>query len=213
MPTVTCPELVGRAAELTAVSSLFESARAGAGSCILVAGEAGIGKSRLVTEAVRLAEEAGFQVLRGRCVDLSGGRLPFGPVVEAFRGLSRRIGVDAVRELVGAEHDELSAMIPLRGATSSGAYVPRCGRRHAGLAVRAAADSAQQVGRRQSGALVLEDLHWADRSTLDVVAFLSRAVLEEPVVLLATYRSDELGRGDPRTPWSASWSAAAWGIS
>ena len=127
---------------------------------MLVAGEAGIGKTRLASELARRARDAGFEVLLGRSIDLVGTELPYQPFVEALRPLGAAVARRAAR------------------ARSCG-----CSRRRSrSLTERAAAAPVL---------LVLEDLHWADTSTLDLVVFLAHNLDDRPVLLLATYRADE----------------------
>jgi DNA-binding CsgD family transcriptional regulator len=147
---------VGRAAELAQLEHALEAARAGGGSTVLVAGEAGIGKSRLATELARRAREAGFEVLLGRSIDLVGTELPYQPFVEALHP-------------VGELRRGPSQLQVFEEALTL-------------LAERAAAAPVL---------LVLEDLHWADTSTLDLVVFLAHNVAGLRVLVLATHRADE----------------------
>ena len=156
---------VGRARELAELGRALASARAGSGATVLVAGEAGIGKSRLTAELGKRAREAGFEVLLGHSIDLVGTELPYQPFVEALR--------------------------PLRGAW------PR-DRRTPGSRLGAFAQTLELLTDRAAETpvlLVLEDLHWADVSTLDLVVFLAHNLDDQAVLLLATYRGDELASG------------------
>jgi DNA-binding CsgD family transcriptional regulator len=152
---------VGRVRELAEVRRALDATQAGSGATVLVAGEAGIGKTRLASELARCAGDAGFEVLLGRSIDLVGTELPYQPFVEALRPLGelRRV-------------DERSAGSQLRVFEETLAL----------LTDRAAAVPVL---------LVLEDLHWADTSTLDLVVFLAHNLDDWPVLLLATYRADE----------------------
>jgi DNA-binding CsgD family transcriptional regulator/tetratricopeptide (TPR) repeat protein len=141
---------VGRARELGALQRALDAARAGHGAGVLVAGEAGVGKTRLVSELGAHAE--GFEVRLGRCLDLVGTELPYQPFAEALGGLPER---------------EASSQLRLFEAVL------------AGLAERAPA------------LLVLEDLHWADASTLDLVVFLAHNLHDRSVLLVGTYRPNE----------------------
>jgi predicted ATPase len=78
---------VGRARELDELERVLAAAQTGSGATALLAGEAGIGKTRLASELARRAQDAGFEVLRGRSIDLVGTELPYQPFVEALRGL------------------------------------------------------------------------------------------------------------------------------
>jgi predicted ATPase len=155
---------VGRARELGELEHALDAARAGTRATLLVAGEAGIGKTRLAFELAGRARRAGFQVLLGRSIDLVGTELPYQPFAEALRPLGP----------------------PWQGE-----------RQAPGSQVRAFENTLALLTRGAASApvLVLEDLHWADTSTLDLVVFLAHNLDGWPVVLLATYRPDE--------PWSA----------
>ena len=153
--------LVGRDRELGRLGRALEAARADGGTTVLVTGEAGIGKTRLAAALAARAREAGFEVLLGRSIDLVGTELPYQPFLEALG--------------------------PLGG-------LPRAGTPAAGSQLRVFQDTLSLLGRRAAAApllLVLEDLHWADTSTLDLVVFLAHNLQDGRVVLLATARADE----------------------
>ena len=152
--------LIGRDEELERLEHALRRAQSGVGSAVLVAGEAGMGKTRLASELATRARAAGFEVLMGRCLDLVGTELPYQPFVEALRPL--RDG--------HTEHE--SAGSQLRVFEDTLALITD-------LAASAPA------------LLVLEDLHWADTSTLDLVVYIAHNLDERRVLLLATYRADE----------------------
>ena len=132
---------VGRARELGRLERALDATRAGSGTTALVAGDAGIGKSRLVSELAARARAAGFEVLVGRCIDLVGTQLPYQPFVEALRPLGAPATVDE---------------------------------RTAGSQLRVFEQTLALLTDRAASApvlLVLEDLHWADTSTLDLVVY------------------------------------------
>jgi DNA-binding CsgD family transcriptional regulator len=183
---------VGRLRELERLEAALAAAREGAGSTVLVAGEAGIGKTRLTSELADRARSQGATVATGHCIDLLGLGLPYLPLVEALRELSKSPALDDLR----ATLDELPQLIPELGV----------GTRHARGAtpdaqLRLFEETVTVLERLAADApllLVLEDLHWADTSTLDLVAFLARAIEQRRIVIVATYRSDALGTDDPR---------------
>jgi DNA-binding CsgD family transcriptional regulator/tetratricopeptide (TPR) repeat protein len=152
---------VGRVHELGELTRALEATRAGSGTTVLVAGEAGIGKTRLASEIAARASDAGFEVLVGRSIDLVGTELPYQPFIDALRPLGDPLEVD-----------EAAAGSQLRVFETT-------------LALLTDRASAAPV------LLVLEDLHWADTSTLDLTVFLAHNLDSRPVVLLATYRADE----------------------
>ena len=161
---------VGRARSSTGLTMPPPPPRRGRGSTVLVAGEAGIGKTRLVSELAARARATGATVLVGRCIDLVGASLPY---------LPDRRGAPAARGRA-AELARRSAVRPRpRARTRSSGSSRTCSPR-------------SSTPPRSPLVLVIEDLHWADASTLDLVAFLDHAVAEMRVVVVATYRSDEL---------------------
>jgi DNA-binding CsgD family transcriptional regulator/tetratricopeptide (TPR) repeat protein len=152
---------VGRARELRELERALDAARAGTGASVLVAGEAGIGKTRLASELASRARDAGFVVLLGRSIDLVGTELPYQPVAEALRPLGKPW--PAAGEAPGSQLRVFEETLAL--LTGSAASAPVL--------------------------LVLEDLHWADTSTLDLVVFLAHNLGNRPVLSLATCRADE----------------------
>ncbi len=152
---------VGRVRELGQLGRALDAARAGSGTAALVAGEAGIGKTRLASELAARARDAGFEVLLGRSIDLVGTELPYQPFVEALRPLGALAQVDG--QAAGSQLRAFEETLAL-------------------LSDRAAAAPVL---------LVLEDLHWADTSTLDLVVFLAHNLHDRPVLLLGTCRADE----------------------
>jgi len=152
---------VGRARELEELERALDAARAGSGTTVLVAGEAGIGKTRLASEVARRARDAGFEVLLGRSIDLVGTELPYQPFAEALRPLGEPWRVDG--QAPGSQLRVFEETLALLTEHAASAPV----------------------------LLVLEDLHWADTSTLDLVVFLAHNLDDRPVLLLATFRADE----------------------
>src|SRR4051794_24847697 len=145
---------VGRAGELEELERALAGARAGRGGAVLVTGDAGIGKTRLVSE---LASRAGdFDVLLGQALDLVGTELPFQPFVDALGDLGRG----------GSRLEVFETAL------------------------------ARLTQRPAPALLILEDLHWADRSTLDLVVYLGHRLHDRRAQLLATARADEPVRLD-----------------
>ena len=136
--------------------------QAGNGATVLVAGEAGIGKTRLASELAGRARDAGFEVLLGRSIDLVGTELPYQPFLEALRPLGEPWRADG--QTPGSQLRVFEDTLAL--LTDRAAFTPVL--------------------------VVLEDLHWADTSTLDLLVFLAHNLVDQQVLLLATYRADEL---------------------
>jgi DNA-binding CsgD family transcriptional regulator len=199
---VSSPILIGRSTELENLRVALRSVD-GRSTTTVIAGEAGVGKTRLVTEFTDLAESSGARVLQGGCVDLGDGALPYAPLVEALRGLVRRSTEDELDAVLGQSRAELARLVPdlaaaderdsALGATESGQG--RLFEMLLGLLVRLASE--------RPLCLIVEDLHWSDRSTRDLLGFLVRNLREARVMLVLTYRSDELHRRHPLLPFLA----------
>ncbi|MEU9338285.1 AAA family ATPase [Streptomyces sp. NPDC048290] len=194
---------VGRGDEVSWLSGVVRRVRGGEGRAVLVAGDAGVGKTRLLEEIAGRAAEDGMTVLTGHCVDLGDVGLPYLPFTEMLGALAadeRFAGVlaahPAAERLLGAPGvDE-----PDERERSGGARL----RLFEGMASLLA-----EVAGRAPLLLVLEDLHWADQSSRDLLRFLlSRGVLQRSaggtpthrIALLASYRADDLHRRHPLRP-------------
>ena len=163
--------LVGREAELDRIAGAVVSARGGTSRCLLVTGEAGIGKSRLVAEAVGSLGDA--LVLTGHAADMSTGEIPFGVVADTLRDLARVAGVDV---LLPAEREALAPLLP--GAA------PRLQVERVQL-LSTFLDLLERLAREQLVVWVVEDLHWADSATRDLVGLAARTL---PAGLLSSPR-------------------------
>jgi len=197
---VTSTRLIGRTGELAELEAAFAAASDGHPSIAFVAGESGVGKSRLVSELSARAKERGGRTLCGECVELGEGELPYAPLVAALRPLSR--DGDPVLEEVGeAARAELATLLPELGARNGGPTRPEEG---AGVAQRRLFEALltllERLGREDPVLLLLEDIHWADSSTRAFLAFVARAMSTERVLAVCTYRSDELHRRHPLRP-------------
>jgi DNA-binding CsgD family transcriptional regulator/tetratricopeptide (TPR) repeat protein len=184
---VVSPTFVGRVEELSLLEAAQGRATNGEPAVVLVGGEAGVGKTRLVAELADRRRSAGGRVLVGGCLPVGGDGLPYAPIVEALRSLPTDLGMDAVRRLIGPSWSELARLLPALGEPAS---------RPAGQAAQAQLFELLlgllgRLGEQAPVTLVVEDLHWADRSTRDLLAFLIRNLRRERLVLMVTYRSDE----------------------
>ena len=177
--------LIGRAVELAQLRDGLQAAWAGQGRLIAVAGEAGIGKSRLVAELVEEAVKKGGRVLVGHCHE-SEQVLSFGPWIEAFR--AARVADDAAvwDRLAPVWRVELSRLLPELAETAPGP-APDPGQLFEAVAqLLAGLASAQPV------LLVLEDLHWADDASVRLLAFVARRLSRRRVLVLVTAREEDL---------------------
>ena len=179
--------LVGRDAELARLRGLLQDAAAGRAVTGLVSGDAGIGKSRLVAEAMQIAELDGFTVLCGQCAEI-GDSVPYLPFADAFRTAPPHIGKAIKARPV------LSRLLPDGGGQAQEAD-------WAGLARQqmfgAVLSLLSELAAGSPVLLVIEDLHWADATTRHLVTFLARMLHRERVAIIGTYRTDDLHRRHP----------------
>jgi len=190
---VSAGRMVGRDDELGRLLSLLDDAEAGRSVVALVSGDAGVGKSRLVAEVTRLAVGRGFTYLSGQCAEL-GDSVPYLPLADALRGAAQ----------AGAVRDALSSRPALSMLLPEGGGGPTVDSDRSGLARQQMFGGVLGLLTELAAAgpvlLVLEDLHWADASTRDLVTFLSRMLHRERVALIGTYRTDDLHRRHPLRP-------------
>ncbi len=179
---VSSPTFVGRAGELAAL----EAALARPPAFLFVAGESGVGKSRLLSELGARAAADGARVLVGRCLELGDTVFPYAPLIDALRPVAREA------ELQDATRAVLADLMPEVGGPSAPA--------DRGRLLEALLELLSQLAADAPLLLVIEDLHWADPSTRDFLTYLVRSLRDERLALVGTYRSDELHRRHPLRP-------------
>jgi DNA-binding CsgD family transcriptional regulator/tetratricopeptide (TPR) repeat protein len=190
------PVFAGREAELTLLADAFEDAAAGTPRTVLAGAEAGGGKSRLVTEFTGTVGDRAL-VLTGACVELGAGGLPYAPFTAALRQLVRARGAAEVAGLLpGQAAGELGVLLPGFGTPSAGADPGTVRARLFEVLLTLL----ETLSEQQPVVLVAEDVHWADRSTCDLLSFLVRNIQQARVLLVVTFRSDELNRNDLLRP-------------
>lgn len=194
---IPCPRFIGREAELLWLRERLEEARRGHGDFIFVAGEAGVGKSRLLAELALQARQAEARILEGKCY-LFEAALPYGPLIEAFRGLLHTLGPADAAALLGPQAAEVVKLLPelagvLPGIQPSPPLGPHEERSRLFeslyLVLRRIAAEAPLI-------LTLEDLHWADPATLEFLHALARRLPQDRWLILTTYRPEELDAAD-----------------
>lgn len=180
---------VGRAVELAALDAALARAGEGSGAIVLVGGEPGIGKTRLVREAVARAEARGAVVAWGRC-DEGDGAPPFWPWIQVIRGLLDHPDTGAVRHALSPHAPEIGQLVPevkeLFADVAPPAPLDPASARHRFF--DAVAGFLTRLAQRRPLAVVLDDLHWADPPSLQLTAHLSRRVPAFKACLIVTYR-------------------------
>jgi DNA-binding CsgD family transcriptional regulator/tetratricopeptide (TPR) repeat protein len=213
--SVVSPVFIGRRDEMASLAALVGRAQAREPTFALVGGEAGVGKTRLVREISAQAAGAGFLVLTGQCVELGAEGLPLAPLVDALRTLARSLRPEALAGVLGPAGPGLARLLPELAPAATAAVTAGNGAASAGGLAGVDMRKAQllemvlgllnRLSAIRPVLLGIEDLHWADQSTLDLTAFLVRSLREARVLLLATYRSDELDRRHRLRPLLTGW--------
>lgn len=180
--------LVGRAPELGALEAALADVRSGGSRTVVVAGEAGIGKTRLLDELVSRAGEV--TVVAGHCADEGSGPLPYAALVGLLNGVVRTTGHEAVVAAAGPSAGALSALAPQLVAPTPGAGAG------ADRVPEVLTDLLTGLAGERPVVVVIEDLHWSDDVTRAVALRLARTA-PPGLLLLLTYRSDDVGRAHP----------------
>ncbi|MBO9522006.1 MAG: AAA family ATPase [Nocardioidaceae bacterium] len=197
--------LIGREAELSELASAL-GVRPDASvpqRAVLLSGDAGVGKTRLLTELRDLAFEEGWQVVAGHCLDFGDSALPYLPFSEVLGRLATD-EPDLLEEITG-QRPVLRALQPGRRTMKGSEQdtTAEIGRAELFEAVHALFES---VAATAPLLLVVEDVHWADTSTRDLLSFLFTRAFEGPVTMVASYRSDDMHRRHPLRRATAEWS-------
>jgi class 3 adenylate cyclase len=198
-----CPVLIRRENELGAVEDALLAARRGESRFVALAGEAGIGKTRLASELTREARELGCTVLAGACSDAELA-LPYLPFVEAIGNFLDDADRDQLAEALGPGTAELGQLFPqlARGDAPERSADPG----QAKLRLFEAIVSLLALPAREHTLLfVIEDVHWADASTRELLDYLARRLTDLPSLILVTFRSDEISRRHPLLPVLQGW--------
>jgi len=193
---VVCPIVIGRTTELTAIHELIESTKSGQGQVLLVSGEAGIGKSRLVKEAKAYATDLNFQVVQGNCfpTDLS---CPYAPILDLIRTLLAHSDSTKIQAMLKPFARDLYPLLPdvfpqvsgLITAQPLTALEPEQEKRRIFTALVHCFTS---LALTLPLMLIIEDLHWSDDTSLEFLHYLARHSTDHPILLFTTYRNDEI---------------------
>ncbi|GAA3524276.1 helix-turn-helix transcriptional regulator [Aeromicrobium panaciterrae] len=185
--------LVGRAAELQQLLVAAGISDSRSRDAVLLGGDAGIGKTRLLRELVDRADAAGHRVLVGHCLDLGDSHLPFQPFVEAFGVLD-----DDERDELAARFPALAPLLPWKAVDESN----EVDRTELFSSVVAGLD---QLATERPILLVVEDVHWADGSTRHLIRYVLAHTFSQSVHVVVSYRADDLHRRHPLRQAVAEW--------
>jgi DNA-binding CsgD family transcriptional regulator/tetratricopeptide (TPR) repeat protein len=192
---VQAAPLVGRDRELASLEDGLAAAADGSPGMVVVAGDAGVGKTRFVREVMDRAVEDGWTVLSGACVELSEGAAVLAPVAEVLRQLARDRGDEAVVSLLDGPARWLAPLVPELDCVVDGE-----GEAPVTQVLVSFHRLLRDVADEGSVLLVVEDLHWADATTRDLLRHLASRFYDERLLVVATVRTDDLDRRHPLRP-------------
>ncbi len=192
-PLARAGAFVGRADALMRLEAAWDDASAGALRIACLAGEPGIGKTRLAAELAARLHAGGALVLYGRSDEEN--LVPHQPFVEALERLLREAAPEEREALIGARREDLARLLPAVAPREAADDDDAATARY--RAFEAARALVEAAAARRPALLVLDDLHWADRPTLLLLRHLGRMADRAPMLVLATYRDTETGRGHP----------------
>ncbi len=193
--------LVGRADQRARLRSLLDEVTSNGSRFVIVGGDAGAGKTTVIEAFAAdlfgpLADRKA-QLIRGQCVPLGGEGLPYAPIVGTLRDLVAQHGRDQVLEWAGAGGRALGVLLPdLTGGAPEGDSIRL-------QLFEAITQLWERASEHSPLVVIIEDIHWADESTRHLLRFLARALTDASVMIVASYRTDELTRRHPLRPFLA----------
>jgi DNA-binding CsgD family transcriptional regulator/tetratricopeptide (TPR) repeat protein len=196
---VSSPAFIGRTRQLADLDGALADVKNGP-AAIFLGGEAGVGKTRLVEEFAARARSTGARVLTGECFELSSEAVAYAPFTGVLRDLARELGAPAIAQRAGRGAPILARLLPDLAELvdpSAAEIDPETARAQLFENVLLLVEN---LARERPLVLTIEDAHWASASTRDLLVFLVRSLRVVPVLLLVTYRSDELHRTHPLRP-------------
>ena len=202
MQRALCPVLIGREKELSELEDALLAANRGEGQVVVLAGDAGMGKTRLATELQRRARRLSMSVLWGGCSEAELA-LPYLPFLEAIGNFLAGADIEDLRTRLGPVRRELAHLFP---QLEPEGVAPDVDSTQGRLRLYEAVLALLMLAAREQGLLLLiEDLHWADASTRELLDYLTRRLRNARIMVLATYRSDEMHRKHPLLPLVQGW--------
>lgn len=193
------PVFVGRTDELEMLNDALARAAAGEPQAWVVGGEAGVGKTRLVEEFATAACRRGAVVALGGCVEIGADGLPFAPFSTALRALRRALPEELAAAAAGQE-EELARLLPELDEAAPTRTTGRHDEEGMARLFELTARLLERIAADRTVVVALEDLHWADASTRHLLSYLLRTLRTGRLVVLATYRSDDIHRRHPLRP-------------
>ncbi len=193
LATEVSPALVGRTREMEFLNQALSASRNGAGRCVLVAGEAGMGKSRLAAEISSRAARDRWTIIEGHCTEQDNS-FPYAPWIDALRSFLAPKSAAEVSELLGPLAAELVKLLPelswlLPSLQPTPPLEPQAEKHRL---VETLTRFATSLAVARPLLVVLEDLHWSDEQSLELLHYLIRRVAPLSVLVIGTFRSDEL---------------------
>lgn len=177
--------IVGRNSERQRLTDWLAAAAAGQPVTVLIDGDAGVGKTKLIGWLAEEATRRRALVLSGSCIELNGGTsIPYGALIEAMRLFVRREGLERARRLMGGSWAVLAGLASDFAAVAPVSSAPDTQPRIFGAVLRLA----DYIGRRAPLLLILEDVHSADASTLDLIRYLTKAKTDQQLLLACSFR-------------------------
>jgi tetratricopeptide (TPR) repeat protein len=175
------PVLVGREQELAELQRYLELAKEGKGTTVFVSGEAGSGKTRLISEFLDLVKKENVLILAGWC--LSNAAQPYFPFVEAFESYSPTVGSSL------AQQQELKSWLVGHGQAEGTEITPQVWKDQTFASIT---KELLYMSTNKPIILFIDDLHWADSASLALLHYIARAIISERLLIIATFRSEEI---------------------
>ena len=185
--------LVGRNAEYGRLMKAIAQAMAGQGCAVLIGGEPGIGKSRLMQEAERLAQDNGMRTLITKCYQLEQ-MMPYQPVINLLHQVLEQVPGETIRSVPLASLSDIATLVPelMNLVPELPAPVPGLDETRQARLFRALTQLLKGIAGKQGLFLAVDDIHWADHVTRQFLHHLTHHIVDLPVLLVCTLRSEEL---------------------